>query len=77
VKAKDLRTKSLADVSKEVSKLRDKLATLRKDNATKEMKNNREIRETRRNLARSLTVQGELNRAEANAVEATPKKEDK
>lgn len=77
MKAKDLRTKSLADVSKEVSKLRSKLATLRKDNATKEMKNNREIRETRRDLARALTVQGELSRAGGNAVGATPKKEDK
>lgn len=53
---KKIEAKTPAELKREASKLRDKLLKLRVDRYLKENKNVREIRNTRRQLAKALTA---------------------
>jgi len=75
MKASELRSKSSTELDKKIVKLREKLAGLRKDNATKEMKNNREIREVRKDLARALTVVKELKKQRTDEARVSAEEE--
>jgi len=59
MKKTELRAKSAADLARQADKLRVKLSQLKTDRFLKEVKNIRAIRETRRELARTLTIIGE------------------
>ncbi len=56
MKAKDLRAKKPEDLLKMLEKEKEKLFSLRTDLALQKIKNHRAIRETKRNIARILTV---------------------
>lgn len=56
MKAKEMRQKSTKELQKELADTRGKLLTAQIDYRTKEIKNVREIRALRRDIARLLTV---------------------
>lgn len=56
MKKTELTTKSAVELTRHADKLRVKLGTLKTDRYLKEVKNIREIRTTRRELARTLTL---------------------
>ena len=58
MKIKDLRTKSVAELDKELAKTRKKLADLRKDKVTKDVKPT-QISEARREVAQIMTIRNE------------------
>lgn len=57
---KELKKKSQADLQKFLAEQREKLRDLRFKDANKQLKNVREIRQTRRLIARALTLLGQL-----------------
>lgn len=61
LKLESLRTKSEKELMKESSKLREKLAQLRKDLKVKDMKEVSQIKKVRRDIARVETLIRELN----------------
>ena len=56
MKAKDLQKRPTADLKKTVRELQDKLRELRFDLTAGKVKNIKEIRSTRREIARILTI---------------------
>lgn len=56
MKKPELTAKSAAELARQADKLRAKLSTLKTDRYLKEVKNVRQIRATRRELARTLTL---------------------
>jgi large subunit ribosomal protein L29 len=59
MKIKEIRSKKTAELVKELQKSRDKLRTLRFDLVTKKLKKHQEIPQTKRKIARILTVLSE------------------
>lgn len=64
MKAKDLKTKSVQDLNKDILEAKREIFNLRFQAATGELKNTSRVRTVRRNVARMQTVQTAL-RAEA------------
>lgn len=62
MKAKELREKSIEELLKMEKELREKLRNLRFELASGKIKNVREIRATKKDIARILTVIKEKNR---------------
>lgn len=60
-----MRTKSSADLAKESSKLREKLAGLRKDLLVNDIKENSQISKVRKDIARLETLRKENENKEA------------
>lgn len=56
MKVKDMRQKSAKELQKDLTDTRDKLMTAQVDYRTKEVKNVREIRALRRDIARLMTI---------------------
>ena len=75
MKIKDLRKKSVAELEKEATKLRDAIAQTQVDKYVTEDKNVKKQRNQRKDLARVLTVMNEESKTEADT--ADDKKEDK
>lgn len=63
MKAKDLKNKSMKELQKNLTDSRAKLAQLRVDYRTKEVKNVREIRVIRKDIAKILTIIAEQEKA--------------
>lgn len=63
MKAKDLRNKSVKELEKSLVDSRAKLAQLRVDYRTKEVKNVREIRTVRKTIARIMTAISQQSKA--------------
>lgn len=63
MKAKDLKNKSMKELQKNLTDSRAKLAQLRVDYRTKEVKNVREIRVIRKDIAKILTIITEQQKA--------------
>ncbi len=59
MKAKDMRNKSIKEMTKDLADTRAKLSQAQIDYRTKEVKNIRQIRALRRDIARLLTVMSE------------------
>ena len=59
MKASELRTKSAADLNKELSELLKAQFSLRMQLATQQLNNNSEIKKVRRDIARVRTLIGE------------------
>lgn len=59
MKTKELRQKTKEELQKLISEQREKLRTLRFDVALKEIKNVREIRKVKKNIAKILTILNE------------------
>ena len=59
----DLRTKSAAELSEELSAAKKELFNLRLQNATNQLDNTARIREVRRNIARISTVMAQNAKA--------------
>jgi ribosomal protein L29 len=59
MKIAEIRKLSTAELTKESSKLRDEITTLKRSNAMGESQNVRLVRNKRKDLARILTVLGE------------------
>lgn len=68
---KDLKKKTSAELQKILAELRDKLRDLRFKDANKQLKNVREIRQTRQTVARILML---IKRAEKTGEAKTPAK---
>lgn len=56
MKAKEIREKSREELEKNLRELRNKLTKIKFDIAAKQMKNHREIRKVKKDIARILTV---------------------
>ncbi|HLM84094.1 MAG TPA: 50S ribosomal protein L29 [Candidatus Bathyarchaeia archaeon] len=56
MKIKEIREKSENELKKDLTDLRNKLAKLRFDISAKQVKNHREIRKAKKDIARTLTV---------------------
>lgn len=56
MKTKELRDKNIEELKKMLSEKREKNRKLRFDIAVKQVKNNRELRNEKRNVARILTL---------------------
>lgn len=56
---KDIRKKSLPEVEKQISQNRSKLVSLRQDLYTSQVKNVRQIRQVRKDIARGITIANE------------------
>lgn len=63
MKATELRKKTDTDLKKILDKQRDELLTLRFKIAAKEVKNNQLMRQTKKDIARVLTILQERSRA--------------
>lgn len=74
---KDLKKKSISDLHKLLAQSRDKLRDLRFKDANKQLKNVREVRETRNLIARILTLlnAGKTTQEGKNTVVETSPKE--
>jgi len=55
LKTKDIREKNRKELERDLSELRNKLAKIRFDISTKQVKNHREIRKVKKNIAMILT----------------------
>ena len=55
----DIRKKSLPEVEKQISQNRSKLVSLRQDLHTSQVKNIRQIRQVRKDIARGMTIANE------------------
>ena len=58
MKIKELRDKNKEELGKMLAEKRDKIRNVRFDIAAKQVKNNREIRNEKRDVARILTILG-------------------
>jgi|WetSurMetagenome_2_1015567.scaffolds.fasta_scaffold444724_3 large subunit ribosomal protein L29 len=56
MKIKEIREKSENELKKELVELRNKLAKLRFDISAKQVKNHRDVRKTKKDIARILTL---------------------
>lgn len=56
MKTKEIREKNPKELEKNISELRNKLTKIRFDISAKQMKNHREIRKIKKDIARILTV---------------------
>ncbi|MCE7936636.1 50S ribosomal protein L29 [Candidatus Saccharibacteria bacterium CPR2] len=56
---KDIRKKSLSEIEKQISQNRNKLVSLRQDLYSSQVKNIRQIRQVRKDIARLLTIANE------------------
>jgi len=65
MKAKELRQKSEKELQKLLQELREKLRKLRFDLVSGKVKNVREIRQTRKDIARILTILNERKKENA------------
>ncbi|MEI6741584.1 MAG: 50S ribosomal protein L29 [bacterium] len=63
MKVKELQNKSNTELQKDLADTRAKLAQLSVDYRTKEVKNVRQIRSEKRNVARILTIMSQNNKA--------------
>lgn len=64
IKLETMRTKTSAELAKESSKLREKLAALRKDLLVNDVKENSQIRKVRKDIARVETLKREIETKE-------------
>jgi large subunit ribosomal protein L29 len=64
---KQLRESSTAELERLLQEERKKLFMARKDAATKQLENPKQIRQIRKNIARILTILGERSRESAEA----------
>ena len=60
MKAKEMRNKSSKELQKDLMDTRSKLASAQVDSRTKEVKNVRQIRAMKRDIARIMTIAQEL-----------------
>lgn len=63
MEAKELRQRSIAELKKLLQEKRERLRTLRFALASGKVKNIREIRETRRDIARILTIKNQKSKS--------------
>jgi large subunit ribosomal protein L29 len=61
MKAKEIRGKDKNELKKDLVKLRNKLTKLRFDVLAKQVKNHREIRHVKKDIARILTILREMD----------------
>ncbi|MBP9827185.1 50S ribosomal protein L29 [Candidatus Saccharibacteria bacterium] len=64
MKTRDIRTKSASELTKYMEEVRQQIASTHIDMRTKEVKQVRQIRNLKKDLARALTIQSERELAE-------------
>jgi large subunit ribosomal protein L29 len=64
MKAKDMRNKSEKELVKDLAELKSQLASVAVDYRTKEVKNIKQIKTIKRDIARVMTVLGENSKGE-------------
>jgi large subunit ribosomal protein L29 len=74
MKTSDLRAKDAAGLEKEVSELLKAHFGLRMQKATQQLTNHSQLKNTRRDIARAKTIQGEQKRAAAAGTPAVAAK---